>query len=55
MVEVIVQDKGIGIETEFLENVFKPFSRHDLQRHLMLRKEGNGIGLSICKAICENL
>ena len=55
MVEVIVQDQGRGIEKEHLENVFKPFSRPDIQRNTVYRKEGNGIGLSICKAICKNL
>lgn len=49
MVRVEVQDKGIGIKREQLENVFVMF------RRLNARDEykGTGIGLAVCKRIVE--
>lgn len=47
--QIIVEDKGIGISEEDLENIFKPF--HKL--HNQSEYEGSGIGLSTCKKICD--
>lgn len=50
-VEVVVSDKGIGIPTEDLENIFEPFFRSKEKE--ALRRKGTGIGLSITKAIMQ--
>lgn len=42
------RDNGIGIPEEFHSKVFLPFFQLDPKRY-----EGNGIGLAICKKICE--
>ncbi len=44
---VTVQDNGIGIEAEFLDQVFQPFKR----LHSAASYEGSGIGLSVCRKI----
>lgn len=43
-----VQDNGPGIESAYLESIFKPFER--LQGR---EREGPGLGLTICRAIVE--
>lgn len=50
-VEIVVSDKGIGIPTEDLENIFEPFFRSKEKQ--ALRRKGTGIGLSITKAIMQ--
>lgn len=47
----IVKDNGIGIEEEYLENVFIIFKRMHTQDEI----EGTGMGLSIVKKIIENM
>jgi PAS domain S-box-containing protein len=48
-VRVEVQDNGIGIKKEQLENIFRMFRRmHSRQEY-----EGTGIGLTLCKRIIE--
>lgn len=49
MWEIAVEDNGVGIEKEYLVQIFQPFKR----AHSTAKYEGSGIGLSICKKIVE--
>jgi light-regulated signal transduction histidine kinase (bacteriophytochrome) len=44
-----VKDNGIGINTVFFKQIFKPFKR----LHSREEYEGSGIGLSICRKIMD--
>lgn len=46
-----VKDKGIGIDSEYFEQIFKPFRR----LHTNSEFQGNGLGLAACKKIVQNL
>lgn len=48
--EIIVSDNGIGIDEEFIEQVFQIFQRLNARE----RFEGTGIGLALCKKIVVN-
>ena len=48
---VCVADNGIGIPTEHLDRIFEPFSRV----HRSEAVDGSGLGLSICRTICDRL
>jgi len=50
-VKVIVEDSGIGMSAEFLDNLFEPFMQED--RGYSRRFEGNGLGLSLVKKYCD--
>ncbi len=50
-VKIIVSDKGHGIGKEHIERITEPFYREDKSRSR--KKGGAGIGLSLCKEICE--
>lgn len=47
--ELMIQDNGIGIEGEYLEQVFVPFKR----LHTQNKYPGAGLGLAICRKIIE--
>ena len=51
--EVTVQDRGIGIPSSEIDRVFEPFFRTESAKSPNTR--GHGLGLSICKNICESL
>ncbi|SIO01225.1 sensor histidine kinase [Chitinophaga niabensis] len=48
--QVFVKDNGIGIDSQYLEDIFSVFKR----LHSYHEIEGSGIGLSICKKIMDH-
>ncbi|MDP4174352.1 MAG: PAS domain-containing sensor histidine kinase [Bacteroidota bacterium] len=46
-ISVDVEDTGIGISKEYMDNLFKPFSQEDIGYNR--RYDGNGLGLAITK------
>lgn len=49
--QVIVEDSGIGMNREFIQNLFSPFTQEDVGRRR--EYEGNGLGLALAKKYCE--
>ena len=52
-VQVSVIDNGPGISKHEQSKLFKPFSKLTTNSHL--NPNGNGLGLNICKMICQSL
>ena len=50
-IQVGVQDQGVGMTPEQIQNIFTPFGQVNHRGDIC----GNGVGLSICKMICEHL
>ena len=48
-----IKDSGIGISTEYMDHLFKPFSQEDL--NISRNFEGNGLGLALSKKFIEKL
>ncbi len=48
-----VKDSGVGISTEYLDHLFRPFSQEDLNIGRFF--EGNGLGLALSKRYIEKL
>lgn len=46
LVQIFVEDKGIGFEEKYLDRIFNIFQRLEGQKY-----EGSGIGLAICRKI----
>lgn len=53
--DVEVEDSGIGLTSDEIKRIFTPFGRLNNQKSREMNKLGNGVGLSICKKICEEL
>ena len=53
ILKVSVKDQGIGMTREETEHVFEPFWASPSS--LSLNPYSNGVGLFICKQICESL
>jgi PAS domain S-box-containing protein len=49
LVQICVEDNGIGFDEKYLDRIFQPFQR----LHARGRYEGSGIGLAICRKIAE--
>jgi PAS domain S-box-containing protein len=48
-----IKDTGIGISTEYLDHLFRPFSQEDL--NIGRNYEGNGLGLALAKRYIEKM
>lgn len=53
MIQISVQDTGIGIQPEAIGRLFVPFSQVIAQNNIERSAAGTGLGLSICKNIVE--
>ena len=51
LIHISVKDSGIGIATEDIDTLFRPF--HQIDRGTTRKHEGTGLGLSICKKLVE--
>lgn len=51
ILQVSIQDTGVGISEEFMQNIFKPFMQEE--RGYTRRYEGNGLGLALVKKYCD--
>jgi signal transduction histidine kinase len=49
--QVLVKDSGIGMNREFMKNIFSPFSQEDVGQRR--EYEGNGLGLALVKKYSE--
>ena len=49
--KITVADTGIGIKSDDIERLFKPF--HQIDNGLSRKYEGTGLGLSICRRLAE--
>ncbi len=47
--QIAIEDNGIGFDQKHAETIFEPFRR----LHRKSEKEGSGIGLAICRTVCE--
>jgi signal transduction histidine kinase len=53
MLDLTLADTGIGMSKEQMEALFEPFSQAD--RSTKRRQGGSGIGLAICKRLCDGM
>lgn len=52
-IKLLVKDTGIGISSDFMKELFKPFRQEDMSYER--RFEGNGIGLALAKKCCNQI
>ncbi|MFA7287522.1 MAG: ATP-binding protein [Melioribacteraceae bacterium] len=50
-IAISIEDTGIGISEEFMENIFEPFMQEEMG--YSRRYEGNGLGLALVKNYCN--
>ncbi len=50
-IKIVVEDTGIGISDEYMNNLFKPFLQEE--QGYSRRFEGNGLGLALVKKYCD--
>ena len=50
-----VIDQGIGVDSSEADNLFRPFWKSERKLNKQHNPRGNGLGLSICKQICQAL
>ena len=55
ILEVTVTDEGIGISEQDQSRIFDNFFKTRNTESRSLNPYGNGIGLSLCKKICQGL
>jgi PAS domain S-box-containing protein len=48
-----IKDSGVGISTEYMDHLFRPFSQEDL--NIGRNYEGNGLGLALSKRFVEKM
>jgi signal transduction histidine kinase len=48
-----IKDSGVGISTEYMDHLFRPFSQEDL--NIGRSYEGNGLGLALAKRYLEKM
>ena len=49
LIEITIQDNGIGFKEKYLDRIFQPFQR----LHGRTKYAGTGMGLAICRKIVE--
>ena len=55
MLSVKITDEGLGMTEDKIKHIFEPFVNIETHERKILNPQSNGIGLSICKSICESL
>lgn len=50
-----MRDQGIGMSKKDMKNLFKPFFTSESEANREMNTGGHGLGLSICKQICEKM
>ena len=53
--EISVKDEGIGMKSCEMSDIFTRFKRSNNRNSRNRNRHGNGVGLSICKHICQQL
>ena len=51
ILEVVVVDTGVGVHSSCFEKIFEPL----VKSHIEYIEGGAGMGLSVCRAMCENM
>ena len=54
-IAISLNDQGIGITEEDMPNIFTPFYRSKSEKSRKMNSRGHGLGLFICRKICQSL